>query len=56
MQYVIARAKERSTWSWLLVLASMAGAKIQPDMQEAIITVGIGAAGALAVLFPDGKK
>jgi hypothetical protein len=56
MQYIISRAKEPSTWRWALVLASMAGANIAPDMQEAIVMVGVGAAGLIGMAFPDSPK
>jgi hypothetical protein len=56
MQYVIDRAKEPSTWRGIILLITLAGWQLQPDMQEAIITAGVALAGVVGVAFPDVKK
>lgn len=49
------RAKERSTYIGLFSLLGAFGAGINPDMAEAIIGAGVGAAGLIGALVPDRK-
>lgn len=54
--YLLARLKESSTWRGIILLITAAGATISPEQAEAIVTLGIAVAGAVAVLFPDSKQ
>lgn len=42
---------EAATWRGLIMIAMAVGIHIEPDMQAAIIQIGLALAGALAVLF-----
>ena len=56
MAYVLARLKEASTWRGIALLLTAFGVQIAPEVQDAIISVGIAVAGAVGVLFPDSTK
>lgn len=56
MTYVLARLKEASTWRGIALLLTAFGVQVAPDVQEAVISVGIAVAGAVGVLFPDSTK
>ena len=51
--YLLARAKEPSSWRGLILLLTAAGVPIAPGMAEAIITIGLAVAGAIGVAAPD---
>ena len=51
--YIIARAKEPSTWRGIILCLIAIGVPIAPAMQEAIITAGLGLAGLIGVVAPD---
>lgn len=53
MSYLLARLKERSTWLGLIALATGFGVNMQPDVSNAIITIGSTVAGVVAALTPD---
>ena len=53
VNFVIARAKERSTWLGLISCATALGLALSADQQEAIIAAGIGAAGLVAAFTKD---
>lgn len=55
MQYLINRLKEASTWRGLAMLATAFGLRVAPELQEAVITVGVSVAGLIGVVFPDKK-
>ena len=52
-EYLLARARERSSWRGLVLIATALGAHWSPESQEAIITGGIAIAGMLGALLPD---
>jgi len=54
--YALARAQEASTWRGVVLLATAAGTQIKPELQELIISAGIGLAGLVGAAFPDQKK
>lgn len=54
--YIIARMQESSTWRGLTLLIAASGASVSPELKELILILGIGVAGAIAVVFPDKKK
>lgn len=51
--YIIARAKEPSTWRGLFLLLTAIGVPVAPEMANAIITIGLALAGAVGVASPD---
>ena len=51
--YLLARAKEPSSWRGLILLLTAAGVPIAPGMAEAIISVGLAVAGLIGVAAPD---
>ena len=53
MAYLLARLKEASTWRGIALLLTAFGVQVAPEVQEAVISVGIAVAGAVGVLFPD---
>lgn len=53
LKWIIDRAKERSTWIGLTGLLTAAGIALSPEQAEAIATVGVALAGAVAVLTKD---
>jgi hypothetical protein len=55
INFVISRMKERSTWLGLVGLMASVGITVGPEFQEAIITVGVAVASAIAMLTGDGK-
>lgn len=55
MQYIINRLKEASTWRGIALLLTALGLQVAPELQEAVITVGVSAAGLIGVVFPDKK-
>ena len=56
MTYLLARLKEASTWRGIALLLTAFGVQVAPEVQEAVISVGIAVAGAVGVLFPDSTK
>lgn len=51
--YILARAKEPSTWRGLVLLLTAAGVPLAPAMAEAIISAGLALAGLIGVATPD---
>lgn len=51
--YVVSRAKERSTWLGLVSMATALGLVLEPVQQEAIIAAGMAAAGLIAAFTRD---
>lgn len=56
MQYILLRAKERSTWLGLTAAISAIGVNISPEYLESIITVGVAVAGLVAMLTADSTQ
>ena len=56
MKYLLERLKEASTWRGIILVATALGAHWSPESQAAVITAGVGAAGVLGALIPDGWK
>lgn len=54
--YLIARLQESSTWRGLILIATALGAKVQPQIWEAVVTGGLMLAGLVAVAFPDRRQ
>lgn len=53
LEWILARAKERSTWLGLIALLTSVGVSLEPTAQEAIVTAGVALAGMVAVLTVD---
>lgn len=51
--YILARAKEPSSWRGLFLILTAIGVPVAPEMANAIITIGLGIAGAIGVVAPD---
>ena len=51
--YLIARAKEPSTWRGIILVLTAAGVPIAPAMAESIISVGLAIAGLVGAITPD---
>lgn len=51
--YLLARAKEPSTWRGAILFLTALGLPIAPQLGEAIITVGLAVAGLVGVVAPD---
>lgn len=54
--YLLARAKEASTWRGITLFLTAMGVPLAPQLSEAIVTAGLGIAGLLGFLLPDGRK
>ena len=50
--YILARAKEPSSWRGLIYLITAAGIPIAPAMADTIIAVGMAVAGLIGALTP----
>jgi len=51
--YILARAKEPSSWRGLFLILTAIGVPVAPEMAEAIITIGLGLAGAIGMATAD---
>jgi hypothetical protein len=49
MDYIVDRAKERSTWVGVIGVLSALGIGIEPALADAIIAVGTGLAGLIGI-------
>lgn len=56
LTYLRARAQEASTWRGIVLVATAAGTQIKPELQELIVSAGIGLAGLVGAAFPDKSK
>lgn len=53
LYWIIDRLKERSTWLGIVGLVSAAGVTLNPELTEAIVSMGLAAAGLIAVITKD---
>ena len=51
--YILARAKEPSTWRGFILLLTAFGVPLAPQLAEAIVTAGLGVAGLVGIVAPD---
>lgn len=51
--YGVRRLKEPSTWQGILLGATAVGVHVSPEIQNYIMTIGIGAAGLVTTVLPD---
>jgi hypothetical protein len=54
--YVLARAKEPSTWRGAILFLTAIGVPIAPQLGEAIVTAGLGLAGLVGMFTADKKN
>lgn len=52
-EYIIERLKEASTWRGVILILTSFGLQISPEQSAAIISVGLGIAGAIGALMPN---
>ena len=53
--YVLARAKEPSTWRGIVLVATACELALSPIQSEAVVVIGLALAGLIGAIFPDGK-
>ena len=56
MNYLIERARERTTWAGLIAVLSGVGIGVRPDLAESIISIGVAVGGLLFTLTRDKPK
>lgn len=56
IQYLINRAKEKSTWIGLITFLGALGIGISPELAQSIVPAGIAIAGVISVLLPADLK
>lgn len=50
ISYILDRLSENSTWRGIILVATAAGVKIAPDLQNQIVAVGLGLVGLINVI------
>lgn len=55
LQFILARAKEPSTYAGVATLLTAAGVSFSPDLFNAAVAVAVALAGLAAVLLPEKK-
>lgn len=53
LRFIVARAKEASTYRGLMLIFTALGVIIRPEVSDAIVAFGIAAAGLAGVILPD---
>lgn len=53
LDFMLKRAKERSTWMGLISILSAVGLTLKPEAIDAVIAFGMAAAGLIAVVTAD---
>lgn len=53
MSFFIKRLSERSTWRGATMVLTALGVSVEPQLMEAIIVFGLGAAGLVETLLPE---
>ena len=51
--YILARAKEPSSWRGAILFLTAIGVPLAPQLQEAIVSAGLGIAGLIGVITAD---
>lgn len=54
--YIINRLKEASTWRGIVLVLTAAGIPLAPLQAEAVIALGLAAAGIIGAAVPDKKN
>jgi hypothetical protein len=50
LDMIIDRLRENSTWRGFILVATALGVKLEPNLQEAILTAGLGLVGLINVV------
>jgi len=50
IETLLEKLNENSTWRGLILIATAVGVKIEPELQEAILVVGLGLVGLINVI------
>lgn len=53
VQFLLARAREASTWRGLILSLAGTWALAHPDQTEAVVAIGVALAGAAGAFLPD---
>ncbi len=53
LEYILARAGERSTWIGLVSIATALGVALSPAQRDATVALGIALAGFIAAITKD---
>ena len=56
MNWLLERLKEENTWRGLVLLATAAGVKLDPERGEAIIALGLAIVGFINVMRKDNRS
>ena len=51
--YILARAKEPSTWRGLILILTAVGVPVAPAMADSIVAAGLAVAGLVGAAMPD---
>ena len=54
-KWLVARAKEPSTWAGIFAFLTAVGITVRPELKDALITLGIALAGVIGVATIDRK-
>lgn len=55
LQFILSRAKERSTWLGIISIVTALGLLLTPEQTEAIVAAGMSLAGLIGTLTTDKK-
>ena len=50
LNYILARLGENSTWRGIILVATALGVRMEPELQNQIVALGLGAVGVINVL------
>jgi hypothetical protein len=56
LQFILARAKEPSSYAGVAALLTAAGIHVSTDLFNAAVAVAVSVAGLMAILLPETKK
>jgi hypothetical protein len=56
MNWILDRLKEQSTWRGIILLATGLGVKLEPDMAEGIIALGLALVGMINIIRKAPKQ
>lgn len=56
LRFVLARLREASTYRGLMLILTGLGVALKPEVAEAIMALGMAAAGLVGVLVPDSAE
>lgn len=52
-RFIVDRLDERSTWRGLVFMLTSLGLSLSPELQAAILTVGVAVGGLVEMILPD---